>query len=71
MLVKIRREILRMIVRRQLKNARKGVVMPSGRDKVGVRRWGRQERAESFDNALLHLLEFNSDFSQWFVLPFA
>lgn len=60
-----------MIVRRQLKNARKGVVMPSGRGKVGVRRWGRQERAESFDNARLHLPEFNSDFSQWFVLPFA
>lgn len=37
--------------------------MPYRRDKVGGRKWGRQERAEPFSNALLHLLEFKSDFS--------
>lgn len=70
-LVKIRREILKTIVKSQLDNARKGVGMPLGRDKVGGRRWDRQERTECFSNTQLHLLEFKSDFSQWFVLLFA
>lgn len=65
-----RKRFWKQLLKRQLQNARKGVVMPYRRDKVGGRKWSRQERAEPFSNALLHLLEFKSDFSQWFVLLF-
>lgn len=45
--------------------------MPSGTDKAGGRRRGRQESATSFGAALIHLLAFVVGFSHRFVLPFA
>lgn len=69
-LVRIRRETQKTIIKRQLQNG-KGWQCPQGTDKASGRRPSRQENTKSFSTALVHLFGFKVCFSEWFMLLFA